>query len=37
MREVYSMKKSMVKSYRRGYAYITKKQAHKRVRKMSLA
>lgn len=27
------MKKSTVKSYRRGYAYITKKQAHKRVRK----
>ena len=28
------MKKSLTKSYRRGYAYITKKQAHKRIRKM---
>ena len=31
------MKKSMVKHYRRGYAYIGKRQAHKRVRKMSIA
>ncbi len=30
------MKKSMTKVYRRGYAYITKKQAHKRARKMRI-
>ena len=27
------MKSTMTKHYRKGYAYITKKQAHKRVRK----
>lgn len=31
------MKKSMVKHYRRGYSFITKKMAHKRVRKMRTA
>lgn len=34
MKGVFTMKKSMTKFSRRGYAYITKKQAHKRIRKM---
>lgn len=30
------MKKSLTKHYRRGYAYITKKMGHKRIRKMRI-
>ena len=31
------MKKSLTKHYRHGYAYITKKLAHKRARKAHIA
>lgn len=34
LKGVSTMKKSMTKFSRRGYAYITKKRAHKRIRKM---
>lgn len=30
------MKKSLTKHYRRGYSFITKKMAHKRVRKAAM-
>lgn len=33
LKGVSTMKKSMTKYSRRGYAYITKKQAHKRIRR----